>query len=79
MAVDYVAVIGSEADRIMAAYTADPTAKVPWSDHWSVNTVAQHEALRLLAWGRLDVERADVAVEGDREVLERCTELVPPV
>ena len=44
MAVDYIAVIESEAARIMAAYAANPGGKVPWSDRWSVNSVARHVA-----------------------------------
>lgn len=44
MAVDYAAVIESEAARILAAYAANPAGKVPWSDRWSVNTVARHVA-----------------------------------
>lgn len=28
----------------MAAYAANPAGKVPWSDRWSVNTVARHVA-----------------------------------
>jgi hypothetical protein len=41
MAVDHVAVIESEAARILAADAAHPAGKVPWSDRWSVNTVAR--------------------------------------
>jgi uncharacterized protein (TIGR03083 family) len=44
MAVDHIAVIESEAARIVAAYAANPAGKVPWSDRWSVNTVARHVA-----------------------------------
>jgi uncharacterized protein (TIGR03083 family) len=44
MAVDHIAVIESEAARIVAAYAANPGGKVPWSDRWSVNTVARHVA-----------------------------------
>jgi uncharacterized protein (TIGR03083 family) len=44
MAVDYIDVIEGEADRIRAAYAADPGGKVPWSERWSVNTVARHVA-----------------------------------
>jgi hypothetical protein len=44
MAVDHLAVIESEAARIVAAYAANPGGKVPWSDRWSVNTVARHVA-----------------------------------
>lgn len=44
MPVDHLALIEGEAARILAAYAADPTAKVPWSDRWSVGTVARHVA-----------------------------------
>jgi uncharacterized protein (TIGR03083 family) len=44
MAVDHIAVIESEAARIVAAYAANPGGKVPWSARWSVNTVARHVA-----------------------------------
>jgi uncharacterized protein (TIGR03083 family) len=44
MAVDHMAVIESEAARIAAAYAANPGGKVPWSDRWSVNSVARHVA-----------------------------------
>ena len=44
MPVDHIAVIESEAARIRAAYAADPTGRVPWSDRWSVGTVARHVA-----------------------------------
>lgn len=44
MTVDHIAVIESEAARIVAAYGADPGGKVPWSDRWSVGTVARHVA-----------------------------------
>jgi hypothetical protein len=37
------------------------------------------EALLRLLWGRLHTESAGVDVEGDREVLARWTELVPPL
>lgn len=44
MVVDYPAVIQREAVRIEAAYAASPTGRVPWSDRWSVGTVARHVA-----------------------------------
>ena len=37
------------------------------------------EALLLLLWGRLDAEHAGVDIDGDRAVLARWTELVPPM
>lgn len=44
MPVDHIAVIEAEAARLIAAYAADPTGKVPWSDRWTVGTVARHVA-----------------------------------
>jgi len=44
MAADHVAVIEAEAARILAAYAAQPDGRVPWSDRWSVNSVAHHVA-----------------------------------
>jgi uncharacterized protein (TIGR03083 family) len=44
MGIDYVAVMEGEAARIVGAYGANPGGKVPWSDRWSVNTVARHVA-----------------------------------
>jgi uncharacterized protein (TIGR03083 family) len=40
--IDFVAVIADEAARIRAAYEAEPTGRVPWSDRWSVGSVARH-------------------------------------
>jgi uncharacterized protein (TIGR03083 family) len=42
--VDHLAVIEEEAARLRAAYAADPGGRVPWSDRWSVGTVARHVA-----------------------------------
>jgi uncharacterized protein (TIGR03083 family) len=44
MPVDHLAVIQSEAARLLAAYATDPGGKVPWSERWSVGTVARHVA-----------------------------------
>ena len=44
MTVDHLAVIQSEAARIVAAYAVDPGGKVPWSQRWTVRTVARHVA-----------------------------------
>lgn len=44
MEIDHVAVTEAEAARVMAAYAAEPRGKVPWSDRWSVNSVARHVA-----------------------------------
>jgi uncharacterized protein (TIGR03083 family) len=41
---DYVAIISEEGGRIADAYERDRTAAVPWSDRWSVGTVARHVA-----------------------------------
>jgi uncharacterized protein (TIGR03083 family) len=44
MPFDHLAVVESEAARIVAAYAADPSGRVPWSDRWTVRTVARHVA-----------------------------------
>src|SRR5262245_264272 len=44
MAVDHIAVIAGETARLQDAYRANPGGKVPWSDRWSVNSVARHVA-----------------------------------
>jgi hypothetical protein len=44
MLVDHLAVIQSEAARIVAAYEVDPSGRVPWSERWTVGTVARHVA-----------------------------------
>lgn len=44
MVVDYLAVVPSEAARIVTAYAGSPTGRVPWSDRWTVGTVARHVA-----------------------------------
>jgi uncharacterized protein (TIGR03083 family) len=44
MSIDHLAIIKGEADRIIAAYAKDPSGKVPWSDRWTVRTVARHVA-----------------------------------
>jgi uncharacterized protein (TIGR03083 family) len=44
MPIDELAVIEAEAERIRAAYAADPQGTVPWSDRWTVGTVARHVA-----------------------------------
>ena len=40
--IDHVDLIASEADRILAAYRSDPDGRVPWSDRWTVRSVARH-------------------------------------
>lgn len=44
MAVDHVAVIESEGARVLAAYRSNPNGRVPWSDRWTVRSVARHVA-----------------------------------
>jgi uncharacterized protein (TIGR03083 family) len=44
MSVDYVSIISDEAARMVEAYERDPSAAVPWSDRWTVGTVARHVA-----------------------------------
>ena len=44
MTPDYASVISDEASRIVSAYERDRTAAVPWSDRWTVGTVARHVA-----------------------------------
>jgi uncharacterized protein (TIGR03083 family) len=41
---DYLSIISDETSRIVNAYERDPYAAVPWSDRWSVGTVARHVA-----------------------------------
>jgi uncharacterized protein (TIGR03083 family) len=41
---DYVSIISDESSRIVRAYELDPRAAVPWSDRWTVGTVARHVA-----------------------------------
>jgi uncharacterized protein (TIGR03083 family) len=42
MGIDNIAVIEAEGARIVGALEANPTGRVPWSDEWTVATVAQH-------------------------------------
>lgn len=44
MHIDHADVTRAEAGRIVAAYERDAAAKVPWSDRWTVGTVAGHVA-----------------------------------
>jgi uncharacterized protein (TIGR03083 family) len=44
MAIDHVDLIASEGARILAAYRSDPDGRVPWSDRWTVRSVARHVA-----------------------------------
>ena len=44
MTLDYVSIISDETSRIVGAYELDRRAAVPWSDRWTVATVARHVA-----------------------------------
>jgi uncharacterized protein (TIGR03083 family) len=44
MTVAYLDLIRDESQRIAVAYAAAPDGRVPWSDRWSVGTVARHVA-----------------------------------
>jgi uncharacterized protein (TIGR03083 family) len=41
---DYLSIISDESSRIVNAYELDRKAAVPWSDRWTVATVARHVA-----------------------------------
>jgi uncharacterized protein (TIGR03083 family) len=41
---DYVSIISDESSRIVSAYELDRRAAIPWSDRWTVATVARHVA-----------------------------------
>ena len=44
MTIDHVGLIASEGARILAAYRTSPDGRVPWSDRWTVRSVARHVA-----------------------------------
>jgi uncharacterized protein (TIGR03083 family) len=44
VSLDYLRIISDNSCRIVDAYERDPQARVPWSDRWSVGTVARHVA-----------------------------------
>jgi uncharacterized protein (TIGR03083 family) len=44
VAVDHLDVIASDGARILAAYRSNPDGRVPWSDRWTVRSVARHVA-----------------------------------
>jgi uncharacterized protein (TIGR03083 family) len=44
MTLDYVSIIADESSRLVRAYELDQRAPVPWSDRWTVGTVARHVA-----------------------------------
>jgi uncharacterized protein (TIGR03083 family) len=41
---DYLSIISEESSRIVGAYELDRRAAIPWSDRWTVATVARHVA-----------------------------------
>jgi uncharacterized protein (TIGR03083 family) len=41
---DYVSIISDESARILGSYELDRRAAVPWSDRWTIATVARHVA-----------------------------------
>ena len=44
MTLDYLSIISEETSRIVNAYEHDRDAAIPWSDRWTVGTVARHVA-----------------------------------
>ena len=44
MTLDYLSIISNETSRIVNAFERDRQAAVPWSDRWTVATVARHVA-----------------------------------
>lgn len=44
MTLDYLSIISDETSRIVNGYQRDRSAAVPWSDRWTVGTVARHVA-----------------------------------
>ncbi len=44
MTIDYATLIADETARVVGAYVCDRHAAVPWSDRWTVGTVARHVA-----------------------------------
>jgi uncharacterized protein (TIGR03083 family) len=44
MQIDHLDVIATEGARILAAFRIDPEGRVPWSDRWTVRSVARHVA-----------------------------------
>lgn len=44
MTLDYLSIISDETSRIVSDYERDRYAGVPWSDRWTVGTVARHVA-----------------------------------
>jgi uncharacterized protein (TIGR03083 family) len=44
LSLNHIATIDADAARIRAAYDADRNARIPWSDRWTVRSVARHVA-----------------------------------
>ena len=44
MTLDYLSIISDETSRIVDGYQRDRSAAVPWSDRWTIGTVARHVA-----------------------------------
>jgi uncharacterized protein (TIGR03083 family) len=44
MTIDHLGLLASEGARILDAYRRDPDGRVPWSDRWTVRSVARHVA-----------------------------------
>jgi uncharacterized protein (TIGR03083 family) len=44
VSLNYQDIISEESARIVSAYERDPSAAVPWSERWTVRTVARHVA-----------------------------------
>jgi uncharacterized protein (TIGR03083 family) len=59
VAVDLLAVIESEGARVLAAYGENPDGRVPWSDRWTVRSVARHVAGSHRAVALILAERPD--------------------
>jgi len=41
---DYLSLVSDESSRIVSAYERNPKAPIPWSERWTVGTVARHVA-----------------------------------
>jgi uncharacterized protein (TIGR03083 family) len=44
LSLEHVATIEADASRILEAYATDRDARIPWSDRWTVRSVARHVA-----------------------------------
>jgi uncharacterized protein (TIGR03083 family) len=56
---DYVSIVSDESSRILQAFEQDRRAGVPWSDRWTVATVARHVASTHHVVARIIGERPD--------------------